>query len=233
MPHMQPVTFTPIGVIHSPNKEKLGNPRQPSLVPAARITLELVPQFDQPDAVRGLEAFSHVWISFVFHETATRGWTPMVRPPRLGGNARVGVFASRSTHRPNPLGLSLVELLGIDTVGGVRLLLGGADLLDGTPVIDIKPYIPFVEARSAAQGGFVDGPPPALTVQWSEQARADLAATFDAPAGFAELIEQVLAQDPRPAYQDDPERVYGVRLEQFDVRFQVVGECVQVLEICR
>ncbi|MDN0074640.1 tRNA (N6-threonylcarbamoyladenosine(37)-N6)-methyltransferase TrmO [Crenobacter sp. SG2303] len=229
---MQPVTFAPIGVIHSPYKEKFGIPRQPSLVPAARITLELVPPFDQPDAVRGLEAFSHVWIHFVFHETAARGWTPLVRPPRLGGNARVGVFASRSTHRPNPLGLSLVELLGVDTTNGVRLLLGGADLLDGTPVLDIKPYIPFVEARLEARGGFVDGPPPVLRVEWSERARADLAAAADVPTGFAELIEQVLQQDPRPAYQDDPERVYGVRLDRFDVRFRVAGNDVQVLEIC-
>ncbi|MDN0084339.1 tRNA (N6-threonylcarbamoyladenosine(37)-N6)-methyltransferase TrmO [Crenobacter sp. SG2305] len=229
---MQPVTFAPIGVIHSPYKEKFGIPRQPSLVPAARITLELVPPFDQPDAVRGLEAFSHVWIHFVFHETAARGWTPLVRPPRLGGNARVGVFASRSTHRPNPLGLSLVELLGVDTTNGVRLLLGGADLLDGTPVLDIKPYIPFVEARPEARGGFVDGPPPVLRVEWSERARADLAAAADVPTGFAELIEQVLQQDPRPAYQDDPERVYGVRLDRFDVRFRVAGNDVQVLEIC-
>jgi len=233
MPHMQPVTFTPIGVIHSPYKEKFGIPRQPSLVPAARITLELVAPFDQADAVRGLEAFSHVWISFVFHQTAARGWTPLVRPPRLGGNAKVGVFASRSTHRPNPLGLSLVELLGIDTSNGVRLLLGGADLLDGTPVLDIKPYIPFVEARPAAQGGFVDGPPPALAVSWSVQARADLAAASEAPDGFAELIEQVLAQDPRPAYQDDPQRIYGVRLYSYDVRFRVTDQGAQVLEICR
>jgi len=233
MPRMQPVIFTPIGVIHSPYKEKFGIPRQPSLVPAARITLELVSPYDQPDAVRGLEAFSHVWIHFVFHETAARGWTPLVRPPRLGGNARVGVFASRSTHRPNPIGLSLVELLGIDTTNGVRLLLGGADLLDGTPVLDIKPYIPFVEARPDARGGFVDGPPPVLRVEWSEQARADLAAAGDAPTGFAELIDQVLQQDPRPAYQDNPERVYGVRLDRFDVRFRVVGNDVQVLEIRR
>ena len=143
-------TFEPVGIIHSPYKEKFGIPRQSSLVRAARAQLELFAPYNHPDAVRGLEAFSHIWIQFVFHQTAARGWTPLVRPPRLGGNARVGVFASRSTHRPNPIGLSLVELAGIDYTGGLKLNLTGADLVDGTPVLDIKPYIPFVESRPDA-----------------------------------------------------------------------------------
>ena len=168
-------TFETVGVIRSPYREKFGIPRQPSLVNAARITLELLPPYDHPDMVRGLDAFSHVWISFVFHQTAERGWRPLVRPPRLGGNAKVGVFASRATHRPNPLGLSLVRLLRIDTQPKVVLTLEGADLLDGTPVLDIKPYIPFVEARPDARGGFVDGPPPQLSVGWDAAARAQLA----------------------------------------------------------
>ncbi|UTH76368.1 tRNA (N6-threonylcarbamoyladenosine(37)-N6)-methyltransferase TrmO [Chromobacterium sp. IIBBL 290-4] len=222
--------FEPIGVIRSPYREKFGIPRQPSLVNAARVTLELLPPYNQPDAVRGLSEFSHVWISFVFHQTMDRGWQPLVRPPRLGGNAKVGVFASRSTHRPNPLGLSLVELKGVNTVNGVTLELAGADLLDGTPVVDIKPYIPFVESRPEAVGGFVDGPPPQLRVEWSDAALAQLRQP-DLPPGFALLVEQVLAQDPRPAYQDDPERVYGVSLHCYNVKFKIGGDCATVLEI--
>ena len=227
---MQPYTFTPIGLIHSPFKEKFGIPRQPALAQSARMTLQLLPPFDQPDTVRGLEAFSHVWLQFVFHDTLARGWSPLVRPPRLGGNAKVGVFASRSTHRPNALGLSLVQLLGVDTTDGVTLQLAGADLLDGTPVLDIKPYIPFVEAVPDARGGFVDGPPPTLTVRWSEHARQQLAPQ-PAAAELAALIEDVLAQDPRPAYQDDPSRVYGVRLYHCNVRFRIAAGVAEVLEI--
>ncbi|MBV8047786.1 MAG: tRNA (N6-threonylcarbamoyladenosine(37)-N6)-methyltransferase TrmO [Paludibacterium sp.] len=224
-------TFEPIGLIRSPFKEKFGIPRQSSLAPSARAELVLLPPFDQPDMVRGLDAFSHVWIQFVFHETAARGWTPLVRPPRLGGNAKVGVFASRSTHRPNPIGLSLVELAGIDYDQGVRLLLVGADLLDGTPVLDVKPYIPFVEARPEANSGFVDGPPPQLTVAWSSAAETALDERKRLKPGFRQLVDEVLAQDPRPAYQDDPERVYGVRLFDVDVRFRVDGDRVEVLGI--
>jgi tRNA-Thr(GGU) m(6)t(6)A37 methyltransferase TsaA len=224
-------TFAPIGLIHSPYKEKFGIPRQPDLAPSGRVTLELLPPYNQPDCVRGLEVFSHLWLTFVFHQTAERGWQPLVRPPRLGGNAKVGVFASRSTHRPNPLGLSLVRLVDINHSNGVCLTLGGADLMDGTPVLDIKPYIPFVEARHEASGGFAETPPPALQVDWSEDALLQLAALPAAPAGLAALVDEVLAQDPRPAYQDDPERVYGVRLYDYNIRFRIVAQCAEVLEI--
>ncbi|HJV06825.1 MAG TPA: tRNA (N6-threonylcarbamoyladenosine(37)-N6)-methyltransferase TrmO [Chromobacteriaceae bacterium] len=224
-------TFASIGVIHSPYREKFGIPRQPALVRAAQLELELLPPYNHPDSVRGLEAFSHIWISFVFHETATRGWQPLVRPPRLGGNAKVGVFASRSTHRPNPIGLSLVELTGIDTTHGVRLQLAGADLLDGTPVLDIKPYIPFVESRPEARAGFVDGPPPTLTVTWSTTAQQQVFLQQQRYPELAIFIEQVLAQDPRPAYQHDPQRLYGVRLYDLNVRFRIDGQNVTVLEI--
>jgi tRNA-Thr(GGU) m(6)t(6)A37 methyltransferase TsaA len=225
-------TFEPIGLIRSPFKEKFGIPRQSALASAARAELVLLPPYDHPDSVRGLEHFSHLWIQFVFHQTAARGWTPLIRPPRLGGNAKVGVFASRSTHRPNPLGLSLVELVGIDRDQGVRLHLRGVDLLDGTPVLDIKPYIPFVEALPTAKSGFVDGPPPQLAVVWHASAEADCAGRPGLPADFRQLVEQILAQDPRPAYQDDDERIYGVRLFDVDVRFRVQGAQVEVLAIC-
>jgi tRNA-Thr(GGU) m(6)t(6)A37 methyltransferase TsaA len=223
--------FTPIGIIHSPYKEKFGIPRQSSLARAARSQLKLLPPFDHPDCVRGLEAFSHIWLQFVFHQTAERGWSALVRPPRLGGNAKVGVFASRSTHRPNPLGLSLVELGTIDYNDGVTLELIGADLMDGTPVLDIKPYIPFIEAQPDARSGFVDGPPPLLAVSWSATARHHLQTMSNPPPGLAELIEQVLAQDPRPAYQNDPARSYGVRLFDLDVRFRIEDRTAEVLEI--
>jgi tRNA (adenine37-N6)-methyltransferase len=224
-------TFTPIGHICSPFKEKFGIPRQSSLASAASATLVLDSPFNHPDAVRGLDAFSHIWLQFVFHETAERGWSPLVRPPRLGGNVRVGVFASRSTHRPNPIGLSLVELTGIDTSHGVTLQLSGVDLLDGTPVLDIKPYIPFVESRPQARAGFVDGPPPLLPVHWSETAQRDLDNVQTTHPGLAALIEQVLAQDPRPAYQDDASRCYGVHLYDLNIRFRFGDNAVEVLEI--
>lgn len=224
-------TFEPIGLIHSPFKEKFGIPRQSLLAPCAHAKLVLTPPFDRPDTVRGLEAFSHIWILFVFHATAQRGWTPLIRPPRLGGNAKVGVFASRSTHRPNPIGLSLVELAGIEYDHGLRLRLNGTDLLDGTPVLDIKPYLPFIEAHSKAHSGFVDGPPPTLFVHWSKQAEATLLARPDLPTHFRQLVDEILAQDPRPAYQDDPNRVYGVKLFNMDIRFRINTRHAEVLEI--
>ncbi|MDC7705310.1 tRNA (N6-threonylcarbamoyladenosine(37)-N6)-methyltransferase TrmO [Vogesella indigofera] len=224
-------SVTPVGIIRSPYQEKFGIPRQPALAPSAPVTLELLPPYNQPDCVRGLEDFSHVWLTFVFHDTLARGWQPLVRPPRLGGNSKVGVFASRATHRPNGLGLSLVALQGIDTGHGITLQLSGADLLDGTPVLDIKPYIPFVEAKPDARGGFVDGPPPQLAVRWSEAARAQLKGWPQAPAWLPQLIEEVLAQDPRPAYQDDPQRRYGMRLADCNIAFSIAGGQVTVLEI--
>ncbi|GEK74274.1 MULTISPECIES: tRNA (N6-threonylcarbamoyladenosine(37)-N6)-methyltransferase TrmO [Halomonas] len=232
-----PRTFdlTPIGRIESDYPDKFGIPRQPGLADAARASLVLTPPHDDPLAVRGLEAFSHLWVTFVFHLSPER-WTPLVRPPRLGGNAKVGVFASRSTHRPNRLGLSLVELEGIDVENGVRLRLRGADLVDGTPVLDIKPYLPWAESRPEARAGFAPEAPSALPVRLTPMAEAALAARPDG-ASLRALIQQVLAQDPRPAYRRGAEeRIYGVRLRDVDVRFQALasetGEtALEVVEI--
>ncbi|MFO8044985.1 MAG: tRNA (N6-threonylcarbamoyladenosine(37)-N6)-methyltransferase TrmO [Halomonas sp.] len=226
-PHHPPITLSPIGVIASDYPDKFGIPRQPGLAPAARASLILVPPFDDPLAVRGLEDFSHLWLTFLFHlspeQVGAKDWTPLVRPPRLGGNAKVGVFASRSTHRPNRLGLSLVELVEIDTRRGVRLMLGGADLVSGTPVIDIKPYLPWAEARPDARAGFAPEAPLKLPVAFSDAAMTALAKRPDGDS-LHELIQQVLAQDPRPAYRQGAEaRLYGVRLRDVDVRFQVVA----------
>ncbi|QFU00579.1 putative tRNA (adenine(37)-N6)-methyltransferase [Halomonas sp. THAF5a] len=232
--------MTPIGVIESDFPDKFGIPRQPGLADAARASLVLTPPFDDPLAVRGLEAFSHLWLTFVFHlspeQAGPERWTPLVRPPRLGGNARVGVFASRSTHRPNRLGLSLVELLDIDTARGVRLTLRGADLVSGTPVLDLKPYLPWAEARPEARAGFAPEAPPTLAVSLAPEAEAVLARRPDGDS-LRELIRQVLAQDPRPAYRRGAEeRLYGVRLRDVDVRFQArsdaAGETrLEVVEI--
>lgn len=209
----------PVAVIRSPYKEKFGIPRQPGLVDVCS-TVELLPGFDMPEAVEGLEGFSHLWLSFVFHHCIDQGWKPRVRPPRLGGNERVGVFASRAPFRPNHLGLSVVELLEVDTRDGVRLTVRGADLLDGTPILDIKPYVPYVDAVPDARAGFAPEPPVRLAVRFSEAAIEELGSD----AALVQLIEAVLSQDPRPAYQaDDPERLYGMRLAEVNVRFTIAN----------
>lgn len=208
----------PIGYIESDYPDKFGVPRQPGLAPAARARLVLHDDYANPLAVRGLDSFSHLWLTFLFHHSPKR-WAPLVRPPRLGGNAKVGVFASRSTHRPNRLGLSLVELGYITTHSGVSLELHGCDLVSGTPVLDIKPYLPWAESRPEARAGFAPEPPPRFPVSFSPEAQAILAQRPDG-ASLHELIDQVLAQDPRPAYHHGEERVYGLRLRDVDVRFR-------------
>lgn len=221
-----------IGRIESDYPDKFGIPRQPGLAPAARAELVLEGAYADPLAVRGLDAFSHLWLTFVFHQSPAR-WAPLVRPPRLGGNAKVGVFASRSTHRPNRLGLSLVELVGIDTRDGVRLRLVGCDLVSGTPVLDIKPYLPWAEARPEARAGFAPEAPPRVAVGFEAAARAALARRADGDE-LSALICQVLAQDPRPAYHRDKgaaERLYGVRLRDIDVRFRAADDGFRVVEI--
>jgi tRNA-Thr(GGU) m(6)t(6)A37 methyltransferase TsaA len=221
-------TMSPIGHVESVFKEKFAIPRQPGLSPSAASTLVLHPPYDQAETVRGLEAFSHLWIVFVFHETAARGWRPTIRPPKLGGNRRVGVFASRSTFRPNPIGLSVVQLLEIDTRAGVRLKLAGADLLDGTPVLDIKPYLAYADAKPDASNGYADVGDQALAVRWGSGA---LSARQTIDHRFAALIEEVLAQDPRPGYADDPARTYGVRLGEYEVRWRVADGVAEVLSL--
>ncbi|HXH02747.1 MAG TPA: tRNA (N6-threonylcarbamoyladenosine(37)-N6)-methyltransferase TrmO [Candidatus Competibacteraceae bacterium] len=218
--------FQPIGLVRSCFLDKFGVPRQPGLAPAARGELWLLPPYDRREAFVGLEAFSHLWLIFVFHHIPARAWQPTVRPPRLGGNRRLGVFATRSTHRPNPIGLSVVRFEGIvDDDQGLRLRLAGVDLVDGTPVLDIKPYVPYADSLLEASGGFAETAPEPLPVRFSEQAEAQCR-DYEARSGreLRLLIEQVLALDPRPAYQRDPERLYGVRLWELDVRWRVVVE---------
>lgn len=214
----------PIGTIQSPFTHKFGIPRQPELVPAAETVIVLNDEFGA-ESVRGLAEFGYIWVQFVFHEAVAEGWAQMVRPPRLGGKKKMGVFATRSPHRPNHLGLSLLRLVRVDdSARPIRLICGGSDLLNNTPVVDIKPYIPFVEAQTDAPSGFVQGAPPQLRVVWQTE-------HFRLPENAKMIIEQCLAQDPRPAYQDLPERVYGMELAGVDVKFRVVGDEVFILQI--
>lgn len=225
--------LTPIGVIHSCFREKFGIPRQPGLVPAARATLELLPPYNRPEAVRGLEDFSHLWLIFVFHGIPAGRWQPTVRPPRLGGNQRLGVWATRSPFRPNPIGLSVVRLERVAiSHGQVFLHLAGVDLLDGTPVLDIKPYVPYADGIPDATSGFApSAPEAALAVEFSPAAAAFCAAW---PSGdLRELITQTLRQDPRPAYEREltPQRRYGMKLYDFDLHWEMRGDTALVIEI--
>ncbi len=230
-------TFDAVGVIHSPFKEKFGIPRQPGLMATAPATLELLPPYDRDEALRGLEGFSHLWLLFVFHGVRRGDWSPTVRPPRLGGNQRVGVFASRSTHRPNPIGMSVVELIDIKhNEGRLLLYLNGVDLLDGTPVLDIKPYVPYADSLPEARAGFAAAAPEAgLTVEFSPEAEAVCTARNGELPQLRSFIEQMLRLDPRPAYRDDSagERTYGVQVFDCNVRWQVHGTTVRVIAIER
>ena len=226
-----------IGVIKSPWKEKFAVPRQPGLIEDGGGELHLLPPYNQQEAVRGLEAFSHLWLLFIFHQTMAGGWRPTVRPPRLGGNTRMGVFATRSTFRPTPIGMSLVELKAIRCQKSqVILELGSLDLVDGTPVVDIKPYLPFAEAIPNARAGFAQSAPSAeMPVRFSERAQQQLTRQQQRYPQLERFIRQVLAQDPRPAYRkgEEPEREYAVWLLDFNVRWRVTTEGTEVLALDR
>lgn len=232
---MTSFSFTQIGTIHSPYKEKFAVPRQPGLIEDGRGELHLLSPYNQAEAVRGLEDFSHIWVMFIFHQTMGGGWHPTVRPPRLGGNARVGVFATRSTFRPNPLGMSLVELKGIRCQGpSVVLELGSLDLVDGTPIVDIKPYLPFAESHPEALAGFAQSAPVAnMPVEFTANAEQHLALNSAKYPYLRRFIAQVLGQDPRPAYRkgEDTERDYVVHLLEFNVRWRVIADVNHVLSL--
>lgn len=214
-------TIETIGRVVSPYTQKFGIARQPGLVPAAEVRIVLEPRFGA-DSVRGLETFGYIWLHFIFHGVLDEGWSPLVRPPRLGGKRKMGVFATRSPHRPNHLGLSLLKLERIDCENGVSLICSGADLLDGTPVVDIKPYIPFVEAKPDAASGFAGEAPPLLDVVWQTGA-------VGLSDGLNRLIAQSVAQDPRPAYQDIPERIYVMEIAGLAVKFRINGRTAVIL----
>ena len=222
----QTFTMHPVAHIESDFAEKFGIPRQSGLVDALRARAAFEPPDRGPSALRGTEQFSHIWLLWQFTQAMREGWSPTVRPPRLGGNTRVGVFATRSPFRPNPIGLSCVRLEKVeqDPARGLVLLVRGADLLDGTPIYDIKPYIPFADSRpDAAEGYTAQTRTYRLEVRCPEALRASLA-----PEQW-EALAGVLAGDPRPSYQDDPARVYGMRFAGYEVRFTVAEG---VLTVC-
>jgi len=229
------ISVEPIGIIHSCFRDKFGVPRQPGLVEVARARLELFPPYDNPGSCLGLEGNSHLWITFVFHHSASQPARLTVRPPRLGGNRRIGVFASRSTHRPNPVGLSVVELEGVEERNGhVTLQLKGVDLVDGTPVLDVRPYLPSADALPGAQADYAqEAPAIAFKVHFSPEAEArcrDHAAALPELRG---LIEAVLALDPRPAYHAGKggRKRYVVNLHGLDISWSVVEGVIEVYSI--
>ena len=216
-----------IARIRSDFPEKFGIPRQSGLVPELRAKVVFEPEFCSADALRGIEGFSHLWLIWQFSATVRDTWSPTVRPPRLGGNERVGVFATRSPFRPNAIGLSCVKLEGVrheDGLGDV-LIVSGADLMDGTPIYDVKPYLPYADAHPEALGGFAPSPKETIAVDCPPELLAKL------PEGRREALLGVLAQDPRPQYQHDPERVYGMSFGGWDVKFRVRGETLEVLSL--
>ena len=224
----QEFTMRPIARIHSDFSTKFGVPRQSGLVDSLEATVVFEPEFRNPDALRGLEGFSHIWLVWVFDQAIRKEWSPTVRPPRLGGNTRVGVFATRSPFRPNPIALSCVKLAGMEETAdhGMVLRILGADLMDGTPILDIKPYIPYADSHPEALGGFAAVPagetlevviPPELLEKVPESRR--------------EALRGVLAQDPRPHYQEDPERIYGFGFAGMEVKFSVEGNRLTVRDI--
>lgn len=216
-----------IAHIESPYREKFGTPRQSGLVDGtARIVF--TPDYRQPEALRGIEGFDYLWLLWLFDRNAVVPYSPTVRPPRLGGNSRVGVFATRSPYRPNPVGLSSVRLLGIDPTAdrGHTLLVSGADLVHGTPILDIKPYLPYTDAHPDARSGFAPGAPDSpLQVDDPQGLLAAL------PDALRTQLRQSLAQDPRPHYQDDPDRTYRMRFADRDVAFRVLGDRLVVTDM--
>ena len=222
------VNIQVIARMHSDFATKFGIPRQSGLVEELRSTIVFEPEFRNADALRGIEDFSHLWIIWQFSEAVRQGWSPTVRPPRLGGNTRMGVFATRSPFRPNNLGLSCVKLLGVEHTAdhGTLLHVGGADLMDGTPIFDIKPYIPYADCQPEATGGFTD-------------TAGDFLLNVEFPASLLEKLPeekreaaiQVLSHDPRPSYQRKPDRIYGLTFAGFDLRFQVKEDILTVVEV--
>ena len=227
---METIQISPIAHIHNDYTAKFGIPRQSGLVEAVLSKIVFEPEYRNADALRGLEGYSHLWLIWQFSKFQSEGWSPTVRPPRLGGNQRMGVFATRSPNRPNPLGLSSVKIerIELSTPQGPILYVSGADLLDGTPIYDIKPYLPYTDAHPDALGGF--------GLKEGEGTVEVLC-----PAELLEILPEekrqgllaLLEQDPRPGYTDDPERIFGMEFGGYEIRFQVEEKTLKVLEICR
>lgn len=227
-----------IGYMHSPYQEKFGIPRQPNLVQVESY-IEMSAPYNDLLAFEGIEAFSHLWLIWQFHDNKNQASTdkfrPQVRPPRLGGNQKIGVFATRSMYRPSPMGLSVVQFKKVEKVGkSVRLYVTGSDLLNGTPILDIKPYIQYSDSVPEAQSGYAQDEPARKRVQWSEHAqiiRDQLVNDAKLNLQLIDELEQVLSLDPRPAYQQDETRIYGMNFANLNVRFVVREEDIEIQEL--
>lgn len=234
---MTKLTIPVIGIMKSPYKEKFGIPRQPNLVEVESY-IEMQAPYNDLLAFEGIEEFSHLWLLWQFHDNKNQEnskFRPQVRPPRLGGNQKIGVFATRSMYRPSPIGLSVVKLKEVKKVGKtVRVYVTGSDLLDGTPIVDIKPYIHYSDAVMEAQSGYAQEEPVRKYVVWSEQAeleREQLVQTKGLSEQVIRELAEVLSLDPRPAYQENPERIYGMRFADFNIKFIVNETSVLIVEI--
>ena len=225
---MEKINIDIIARMHSDFATKFGIPRQSGLVDSLRSTIVFEPEFRNPDALRGLEDFSHLWIIWQFSEAVRQEWSPTVRPPRLGGNVRMGVFATRSPFRPNNLGLSCVRIVGLENTAqyGTVIHVAGADLMDGTPIFDIKPYIPYSDSRPEATGGFTNTAGDFLLQVDFPQALLDIL-----PQDKQEAAIGVLSHDPRPSYQRNPDRIYGLNFAGYDIRFTVKEDHLSVCEV--
>ncbi len=221
-------TFQAIAHVQSDFPEKFGIPRQSGILKSLTSTIVFEERFRNADALRGLEDFSHLWLLWVFSENIRDGFSPTVRPPRLGGNRRMGVFATRSSFRPNPVALSVVKIERIETVSpsGPKIVVSGADLMNGTPIIDIKPYLPDADAISGARGGFAE-----KVVRSPLEVRFPDALLEKIPMEKREALRLALSEDPRPAYQRDATRLYGFRFAKWNVRFSVSGDVLDVTEV--
>lgn len=225
---MEDVKIQVIARMHSDFATKFGIPRQSGLVEELRSTIVFEPEYRNADALRGMDGFSHLWLIWQFSEAIRSGWSPTVRPPRLGGNTRMGVFATRSPFRPNNLGLSCVRFLGLEETAefGTVIHVGGADLMDGTPIFDIKPYIPYADCKPDALNGFTGGTEGDLL-------EVDFPAALleKLPADKQQAVIGILSHDPRPSYQKDGDRIYGVGFAGFDIRFRVADNLLTVIDV--
>lgn len=217
-----------IARIKSDFPSKFGIPRQSGLVEDLVSTIIFEPEYRNPDAVRGLEDFSHMWIIWQFSQSVRDTWSPTVRPPRLGGNTRLGVFATRSPFRPNEIGLSCVKILGIENskANGPMIHVAGADLMNDTPILDIKPYLPYADCKSEATGGFTDH-----AAKYLLQVHCPQEVLHIIPEEKRSALMGVLSHDPRPSYQKDPARIYGLDFSGFQIRFRVEGDILTVIDI--
>jgi len=228
------ITIQPIGKISTPYKEKFGIPRQPGLAKSAEGEITFFEAFNDPNYLRGVEQFSHLWLLFHFHQTADKGHAPLVRPPRLGGNKKLGVFATRSTFRPNSVGMSVVEFGAVNYQNNrLSLIVKGIDLLDGTPILDIKPYVPYADSIPNASGGLAQHSPELMAVTFTEHANSQLNKFEQRYPNLASLIQEVLSQDPRPAYHTDShsDKTYGMSLYELNIQWQVIKQQNVVLAI--